>query len=430
MPTATNIQSILDLIDADPSLGILFQELSEEKSLLPKLLFIHRNQLFPTVNDIIRFRYIFWDNYTLSPGPGTSVVGVEQKMTKLKRAPKEMETSFEDLANNIRDVVVYYAIKLFRTNKELKSLVNSEPFDFTEVKKILKDYSSIMNSFEQLFKEIFNVDAIKDETIKKKAEYLVNLKWLSKNLLSEFMSMATIGLRQIIFFPMVGHEIKKRIFDCQGLTENEYTAIVNGMYMFHLFDQCNSVFWCEDCRDYRQIYSSTSMIDPHHANMCCLKCQKPMLAAIAYHPKDSLLKCIDFEGGILAIYLGNLLKKKNIDFKPSVQTKYENDFICTTDNGMILIECRMHRTDVIERGLKNNLRKDIKQLINHAQALKEEGKTVVLSIAVSNYESHKIKNLVDQMNESREYRKDINEYNIKIIGYDQVTDVLDKIRNS
>jgi len=242
--------------------------------------------------------------------------------------------------------------------------------------------------------------------------------------------MATNTLQQITFLPMAGYEIKKRILHCQKLKPEEYTAIVNEMYMFKLFDRCQSIFWCENCRDVRQIYSSISMIDPYHVDMHCLKCQRPMCTAIVYHPIDELLKCISFKDGILAIYLGHLLREKHITFRYSVHTKFENDFICTTDSGTVLIECGMHRTDVEQRGLKNILEKDVDQLIRHAETLKKEGNDVVLSVALSNYKSQNIENVVAQMNKSAKYGKPIREHNIRIVGYDQIISVLDEMKGS
>lgn len=274
-----------------------------------------------------------------------------------------------------------------------------------------------------------NVESCEEE-IKKKLEYLGSLQWLTKNSLTDLMNMATNTLQQTTFLPMAGYEIKKRIVHCQELKPEEYTAIVNKMYMFKLFDRCQSVFWCENCRDASQIYSSVSMIDPYHVNMHCLKCQRPMCTAIAYHPIDALLKCINFKDGILAIYLGHLLREKQIIFRHSVYTKFENDFICTTDSGTVLIECGMHRTDVEERGLKNILEKDADQLIRHAKTLKEEGNDVVFSVALSNYKSPKIEKVVAQMNKSTKYSKLIKEYNIRIVGFDQIINVLDEMKGS
>jgi len=158
-----DFSSILDVIDANPYLNMLFQEFSQEKSLLSELLFVHRNQLFPTLDERIQFQYIFWDNLEGSSSPETSVIAVEEKMARAKQFPKDMEMSLEDLVYNIRDLVLYFAVRFFRENEELMELANSESFDFTKMKETLKDFSSIRSTFEQIIQEISNVESCEEE---------------------------------------------------------------------------------------------------------------------------------------------------------------------------------------------------------------------------------------------------------------------------
>lgn len=76
-----------------------------------------------------------------------------------------------------------------------------------------------------------------------------------------------------------------------------------------------------------------------------------MSVSSIYNIDGSLKKCVLFRDGLLAVALGWLFNQRKIKWDFSVHNKYENDFICETQNGKILFECKMHLIPKNERSL-------------------------------------------------------------------------------
>ena len=185
------------------------------------------------------------------------------------------------------------------------------------------------------------------------------------------------------------------------------------------------MFWCEHCLDTPQIFVTTSRIDPNHLKMKCLKCKKQMLVSSMYNIDVSLKKCILFKDGLLAIALGWLFDQKKIKWDFSVHDKYENDFICETKNGKILFECKMHFIPKDERSFEGQLQQDLSRLIIHVQTLSKEGTHLNKVYLVYNYDLEDYSDEVKRILGLPKLRRGIIRYKIRIIGFPEVTSVLE-----
>jgi len=428
---ANELEILLDEIYSDPSLMMLLKDIWEKDSKLAKIFFAHKDQLFPSLAEEefdIKLKYLFWNNYISSVSFEPSVMAIEYEATKAVRKHwgKQIDITFIELLHDIRDVTIYYIIRLIKASPELTSLIDSSDFSFNEMRQVLKDYSCLEKELEKLFLDFTNIDSIEDEVIRTKLNRVAKLKWFNKSL--EVIADASRTSNLFNMLPLWGQEIKENLISSQDLQPEEYTGAINQAYMLGLFDWCQSLFWCENCRDTRQVYFTSSKLDPYHVKMSCLKCGEPMYAAIAYRLKPILMRMIIFRDGMLGIALGYYFNSENIKYEYSFKGEYENDFICDIKGKNVLVECKMHMTDVLDRGVRNVLQKDLKQLIKHAKALKESGIKIVRIISISNYRKKNMEKTASQILSSKKYAEDVKEYNAELISYEEVPILIQSLR--
>jgi len=401
MSDSENLAELLELVEADSHLALLLEDVFDENSILGRLLMVNRAQLFPSWDHpFFELKLIFWDNYRAKETTEKSVIDLEQRLRKIesKQSPVTSVVNFEQLMKDMRDLITYYFLKAVRANADLKDLVDIQDFNFLAVKRTVRDYESIVDTLRKIADELSDVKSIPDENVRKAIEKLK--LGLMAEALGQILKSSSVLAYSTQALPLFGQAVKESLMRAQGLTGEEYTAAIDYMHMLGLFEGCQSIFWCENCRDIRQIYWSLSMIDPRHANMACLRCGKPMPAAIAYRPKESVIRCVDFKDGFLTVAIAHLLKKRNIQFQYSVKGTHERDFVCERKTERVLLECKMHRTDTSERGIQEALKKDIAQLTEHSKIPLEEGSTIVRAVLVCNYSPDIVQRLGEPILES------------------------------
>lgn len=158
--------------------------------------------------------------------------------------------------------------------------------------------------------------------------------------------------------------------------------------------------------------------------MSCLRCGKPMFAAVAYRPKESFLRCIDFKDGFLAVAVAYLLEKRKIRYEYSVKGPQEKDFICEGKTGRTLLECKMHRTDTSERATHETLKQDIAELLEHSKSPLADGERVVSAVLICNYTIDIVRKLAEPLLDST---KGKGTPSLSVISYQQVQDLLKEL---
>jgi len=419
---ATELTNLLELASDDISLGMFLEYVWQENSALAKIFFVNKNQLFPSFkeNEVeIILKYLFWDTYVSFPSLVPSVMGVE--FISAKVGPKysgKLESTMEALGADLREIVIYYLIRFIKASPELRELIDTDDFNYGKMKQVLKDYDSLSKLIKKMISEVQKVDSIEDDAIKHKLKQISNLKWLTVGF-DEIINAAIKMPMSLQMLPLWGHVVKESLIEAQNLQREEYTGAINLAYLIGLFDSSHSLFWCENCRDSSQVYYTSSKLDPYHVEMQCLKCKETMYAAIAYRLKPTLLSMIEFKDGFLAVALGYLLNSENIKYQYSARGKYEYDFLCDLEGSNVLIECKMHRTDVGDRGIKETLQKDLNQLLKHVKELKEKDIEIVRSISITNYNSERMKEIAEKILSSKKYAKKVNEYGVKLISFEE-----------
>jgi hypothetical protein len=226
--------------------------------------------------------------------------------------------------------------------------------------------------------------------------------------------------------PLMGIPHLSRILEITGMDFGEYTDLINELYVLKLISNAQTLFWCEHCLDTPQIFVTTSRIDPDHLKMKCLKCKNQMLISSIFNIDSLLKECILFRDGILAVALGWLFNQRRIKWDFSVHNKYENDFICETKNGKILLECKMHLIPKDERSLRGQLENDLNLLITHLQTLPKEGILLENAYLVYNYNLEEYSNEVEKILEGLKLKRNFIKYKIEPIGFPDVISVLEE----
>jgi len=118
---------------------------------------------------------------------------------------------------------------------------------------------------------------------------------------------------------------------------------------------------------------------------------------------------ISFKDGLIFISTAWFLKSNDIQFEPSVKTSnFEIDFICNTDKGQVMIECKRHRFPSNERSVKGSITQDLKQVLDHIQEYENEKGSLLKSYLIYNYDLNPYNELVEK--QQKRYR------DIKILG--------------
>jgi len=412
-----NLKKLLEDINKSNELTLLFANLWKEDSTQARLFFLHREQLFPFEEKVI-IPYIFWSNVQ-EEKEKRSILDITTQLEEIKRQQAWNKLGFEKLWNGIKDLIAYGAIKVIRENDGIKKLVFDEDFSFRKMKEILGGYEKI--NFDVLKQE--EIESIPELDSILKASFVRFMKTFDPVKLIEAVS-STSGIASTL--PLMGIPHLNKMLEITGMDFDEYTDIINELYVLKLISNSQTLFWCEHCLDTPQIFVTTSRIDPDHLKMKCLKCKKQMLVSSIFNIDSSLKECILFKDGLLVVALGWLFDQRKIKWDFSIHNKYENDFICETKNGTILFECKMHLIPKDERSLKGQLENDLSLLITHVQTLLKEGTLLKKVYLVYNYDLEEYSDEVEKILEQSELKREIARYNIEPISFPEIISVLEE----
>lgn len=397
-------------------LTLFLTNLWKEDSTQARLFFLNREQLFPS-EEKVTVPYIFWSN--VKEERERSILDITTELEQIKRQQAWSKLGLEKLLNGVKDLIAYGAIKVIRENDAIKRLILDEVFSFRKMKEMLGDYTKI--NFDVLKQE--DIESVPELDSIMKGSIVRFIKTFDPTKLIEALS-STSGIASTL--PLMGIPHLNKILEITGVDQDEYTDVINELYVLRLISNSQTLFWCEHCLDTPQIFVTTSQIDPNHLKMKCPKCKKQMLASSMYDINGLLKKCVLFKDGLLAVALGWLFDQRKIEWDFSVHDSYENDFICETENGKILFECKMHFIPKDERSFEGQLQQDLSLLIDHVQTLSKEGCHLNKVYLVYNYDLGDYSDEVKRILDRPKLRRGITQYKIEIIGFPEVTSVLEE----
>lgn len=415
-----------------------FQRLWKPNSIVAKLFFVHRAQIFPT-EESVTVPLIFWDNFGegLLQLQDTAIVEAAVELESIKGAQlsTKIQTIFADLIKQYKDLISYFGIELIRQNKQLRKLVTDEEFSYQIMKRTLGKHKTLdLAPFGQLNENRFiddetNVDEIGDPVVKSQFNqmfekgmdtFIRNFSEITPGFIRVLSTFSAFLIPSII----ERHKSMINLFEAQGFNSQEYTRILSDLYTAGIIKNVTAIMWCRSCRDSPQIYHSTSQFSPDHLKMSCLNCGRMMDIGAIYSVDKTIRDCILSQDGLLSVAVAWFLDQEGLTYEYSQKGVSEYDFICQTPRGTVLIECKMFRTDKAETAVIANLGKSIEQMIRHIKELQAADVNLVESYLVCNFDSNTIQASWEELNQKQTIRDKILTNNIEIISYENIPELL------
>ena len=399
---------LLEDIGRNPSLTLFFRKLWEHND-IGELFFLHREQLLYTMRSSsspdVSLPFVFWTN---PQEMGSSTLEIFAQIEDIRRQRAQKDMRIPELLGDMKDLFFFLAIQFARSNRELKTLIIDEEFDFEKMKQLLGDYSTI---------DVDELDRIDIPPLLKNIIEKVSLDYISKfdptNRLT--ISTQTTGILTSLFIE--GRKHQKTLCSLLGLGQSQYRRIMNELYILNLMQNFQSVFWCEHCLDNPQILVTNSRVDPIRLRLDCLKCGKPMNVSAIYVIDNILRDCIFLKDGLLAVAMAWLFEDKKIKWEFSVHDGYENDFLCETEMGTTLYECKMHMIPRDKRSFEGQLKQDLVQLMKHVKALLNEGKALAEIYLVYNYALEDYQQEIGMVLQQPKFGGDLELQNLDVISH-------------
>jgi hypothetical protein len=395
---ASFLDEVLDEIETNLELSLFFKRLFENPS-YQRLFFIHKDILFPLWKDI-RIPCLFWNSLEdLSKAKEhLRLISTSMELQEIKReqAYNFLTWSFLSAKEEIKDLIVYGVIRFVRDNLEVKELVNLDEFSFIKMKQILGDYSRLnLKILEELPLDETKTETIKDPFLKSNLnKFIKTIKQGLKKISGElFISIVPDVFPDLLTYIHIGgyHHLYN-LLQVSNLQRHKYEELLTELHSLKLISNLHSIFWCVNCIDNPIILRTRSELSPRHLKMACIRCGKLMMMSTAYYLDSILEESILSKNGLLGVAVAWLLEKNQLEFLPEAYNEYEYDFIV---NNKILIECKMHRNDIInERNVRMWFKQDIEQLSNHFEKAKNKG--VKYAILLYNFEVSPYKAIADE----------------------------------
>jgi hypothetical protein len=321
---------------------------------------------------------------------------MELQEIKREQAYNFLTWSFLSAKEEIKDLIVYGVIRFVRDNLEVKELVNLDEFSFIKMKQILGDYSRLnLKILEELPLDETKTETIKDPFLKSNLnKFIKTIKQGLKKISGElFISIVPDVFPDLLTYIHIGgyHHLYN-LLQVSNLQRHKYEELLTELHSLKLISNLHSIFWCVNCIDNPIILRTRSELSPRHLKMSCPRCGKLMMMSTAYYLDSILEESILSKNGLLGVAVAWLLEKNQLECSAEVYNEYEYDFIV---NNKILIECKMHRNDIInERNVRMWFKQDIEQLSNHFEKAKNKG--VKYAILLYNFEVSPYKAIADE----------------------------------
>ena len=121
-----------------------------------------------------------------------------------------------------------------------------------------------------------------------------------------------------------------------------------------------------------------------------------MLVSAIYELDPTITDSILSEDGILAVALAWLLGRNEIKFQSHYYGMSEYDFVCDVPRGKLLIECKIHRTDMNDRAFRGALGQDPDQVSKQLAQLRENEEKVA-AVLVYNYAFEQFRGIANEL---------------------------------
>lgn len=407
------LDEIINEIDNNAEISLFFTKLVEDDN-FGKLFFLHRNELFQG-NDVTPLTYLFWTSVPKRVAADkVDIVSLESGLAKIRgeQAKRTFSSLFENLSSELFDIVAYYLINFVRNDPKLKDLITSNDFSYEKMKQTLQNYDVITDNLRKV--EI-TPDHIEKMFSKRMEGYF------SDNFLKNLPNFINSFFYMIPDFFLSLHRVTQstvhKLLKTTDLNLKEYSKILTYLYSLNILHTQHVIFWCPNCIE-RLLIKTESELSPSNLKLKCLKCNKSMAVSAIYRLDNLLEKCILSKDGLLNVVIAWLLKQNEIDYQASVYgEKYEYDFLCDTEEGHLLIECKMHRKPLSKRSFREGFQQDIFQVEKHLTESNAFEAFLVYNYDLTNYGT-----LIDPILQKYD--------NIDIIDYRELNDFINSLKRN
>jgi len=324
----------------------------------------------------------------------------------------------EEVSEDFKDIIAYYAIQFIRGNTNIKSLVNADEFDYYKMKEVLKNYN---NTFDLKSNE--EIDPI----IKAKIEKLSLLvtSGIMKNI-DKFIDNTPKMLPNFILpFHLSSELWLRNILNKSGLSFKEYLSVLDELYRHRLIDNKNTIFWCENCSLENPSFTEyNGRIAPSKISKYkCINCNKLQSYGSIFSFNDILKEAILSKDGLLSVYFGWLLEKEEIEYKVGEYSgKYENDFILKKS---ILVECKMFKSDKDALAIRSEMDSSLSQIKKHINEMTSQGIEIKQAYLLWN---RNIEEKEIQMKLQVKYKDLFEKYGFDVIYPDEIEEFVNEIK--
>lgn len=312
----------------------------------------------------------------------------------------------------LTDLTLFYMVQFVRANPGLKELVQSEDFDFKKMKQVIGDVSDLNT---KVFGELAPFTEAEDymDTLLHPPQLLTDDSALASSITRLFRVMAS-GLTAYpeIFMEMpqallwasilplhnVYGQWMLQYLETMDLDYDEYSDIISEVFNLELVNAFHNAFWCTSGTHLPLVLTSASKMAPPRHSIKCPICNQALVTSILYRLDDFLFDAIRFRDGLLAIAIAQLLAKNNQKYVFGYQVNdAEIDFLCERPGGNIVLETKVHRTDVDSRQLADTLRGDIIDLGRNLKKLLDLGEKIDKSYLVVNFDTSHMQDMIDNV---------------------------------
>jgi hypothetical protein len=369
------VEEVLKELKKNPNFNVFMQTLSESP-LYRNLLFLHKMDLFGVEGAFVMPSLPYTGEFSEKmhvPAINTRVIeyltGVATQGNLSSGWMKILGIeSDSEMRNDFFDLVAYLLFMAVRSNRNLVDLINDPDFNYQRMKEKLGNISEFVSGLsEQLGQDETSSEEL-DPVVKKKAEKVAKRmqnyfegSWIK---IIESISEAFPNLKLLL--ALMAPSWEQGILENSDLEYEEYSDILDTLYLHKLIDLRSSIFWCDSCGlenpSYTELHGRVAPGKLHRAR--CLTCGKYYSYVAFYSLSRSLEEALFFKDGLISIYLGWLLEMEEIPFKCNTyEGMYECDFIV----GNTLIECKTLRKRTMNDrvAIESELKKSLEQIEKH-----------------------------------------------------------------
>ncbi len=370
------IKEVLKELKENPNFNVFMQRLSENQ-LYHNLLFLHKMDLFGVEGTFLMpalpYTGEFWEEMRIHANDMQVIEYLTGVATQGDLSSKWMKIlgieSDSEMRKDFFDLVAYFLFTAVRSNEDLVDLINDPDFNYRRMKDKLGNVTEFLSGLSDQLGQDETSSEGPEPVVRKKAEKVAKRmknyfegSWIE---IIESISEAFPNLRLVL--ALMAPSWEQGILENSDLEYEDYSDLLDTLYMHKLIDLRSSIFWCDSCGledpSYTELHGRVAPGKLHKSQ--CLGCGKYYSFVAFYSLSKSFEEALFFKDGFISIYLGWLLEREEVPFKCNTyEGKYECDFIV----GNTLIECKtlrkrtMNDRVAIESELKKSLEQIEKQI--------------------------------------------------------------------